>query len=182
MKMDDKILKFEYVIHQLMKWYRDVFPNSGTMAYRHFTRLASLKLLFLVSAIKDPYNKEDNDLLDLFGNYCAMQYGPVEIDVYSDIVNKKTQRFTFGIYCLEDKDSTYSFNDLDERTKQRIDRAIELVKMYNPQLITFPASKLVNITHKWDAWKNAIGLAEWFGKRSEKISVESIRKSVPFYE
>ena len=180
--MNDKILKFEYVIHQLIKWYMDVFPISKTMAYSHFTRLVSLKLLFLVSAIKDPYNKEDNDLLDLFNNYCAMQYGPVEIDVYSDIVNKKTRRFTFGNYSLEDKDLTYSFEELDENTKQRIDRAIELVKLRNPQLITFRASQLVNVTHKWNAWKNAMGLAEWFGKGSEKMSVESIRNSVPFYE
>ena len=182
MKMGDKILIFEYVIHQLMKWYMDVFPNSGKMVYNHFTRLTSLKLLFLVSAIKDPYKQDEKDLLDLFDNYCAMQYGPVEIDVYSDIVNKKTQRFSFGIYNLEDKDSTYSFEELDGSIKQRIDRAIELVKLRNPQLITFSASKLINITHKWDAWENAMGLAEWLGKRSEKMSVDSIRNSMPFYE
>lgn len=177
----NKTLQFEYAISKLLEWYSCVVPNWEKSVYAHFTRLASLKLLFLLSAIKD-YRSEDKDLLSVFDNYCAMQYGPVEVDIYSAIVYKQTSFYNFGNYALTVKDTTQSFDGLSDIEKARIDRAIELLKEHNPSLITLRASQLVNITHKWDAWRSAMGLAELLGRGSEKMSVESIRSCIPFYE
>ncbi len=176
-----KILLFEYAIHKLMEWYSQSVPDSEKTMYSHFSRLASLKLLFLMSTVKDPLDG-NKDLLGVFDNYCAMQYGPVEVDVYSAIVYKDTQYFNFGNYELTIKKDPDSFNGLSADEKARIDRAVELLKQNNPKLMSLRPSQLVDITHKWDAWLSAMGIAEWYGKGSEKMTVDSIRSSRPFYE
>lgn len=177
----NKILQFEYAIHKLMEWYKQTVVNPEQTIYSHFTRLASLKLIFLMSATKDPHDN-NRDLLNVFNNYCAMQYGPVEVDVYSAIVYKQTQYFNFGNYELSIIKTPDLFEELTITEKTQIERAIDLLKQYNPKLITLRASQLVNITHKWDAWLSAMGIAEWYGKGSEKMTIESIRNSRPFYE
>ena len=177
----NKIIQFEYAIHKLIEWYNQAVVNPEQTIYNHFTRLTSLKLVFLMSAIKDP-NNNNRDLLDIFNNYCAMQYGPVEVDIYSAIVYKQTQYFNFGNYELSIIKEADSFEGLTIQEKQQIERAIALLKSCNPQLISLRASQLVNITHKWDAWLSAMGTAEWYGKGSEKMTIESIRNSRPFYE
>lgn len=120
----NKILQFEYAIHKMMEWYRMVVANPEQTIYNHFTRLASLKLVFLMSATKDPLNG-NRDLLSVFNNYCAMQYGPVEIDVYSAIVYKQTQYFNFGNYEINIKKTPDSFDGLTVLEKSNIERAIE---------------------------------------------------------
>lgn len=178
---EKKTLQFEYAVHKLMEWYKQTVSNPEQTIYRHFTRLTSLKLIFLMSATKDPLN-ENRDLLNVFNNYCAMQYGPVEVDVYSAIVYKNTQYFNFGNYELTIKKTPDSFKGLSDEEKTRIERAIDLLKQHNSNLISLRASQLVNITHKWDAWFSAMSIAEWYGKGSEKMTTESIRNSRPFYE
>lgn len=175
---ENKILLFEYAIHKLMEWHKEAVSMSDIES--HFTRLASLKLLFLLSATKDLQN-EGRDLLGVFDNYCAMQYGPVEVDVYAAIVYKKTNFFDFGNYAIIIK-ATPDFSALSTQLKEQVDRGITILKSLNPRLISLRASQLVNITHKWAAWRMAIGAAELLGRGSEKMSVESIRNSLPFYE
>ena len=48
----NKILQFEYAIHKLIEWYNQAVVNPEQTIYNHFTRLTSLKLVFLMSAIK----------------------------------------------------------------------------------------------------------------------------------
>ncbi len=175
---ENKILLFEYAIHKLMDWHKETVSESNIES--HFTRLASLKLLFLLSATKDLQNG-DQDLLGIFDNYCAMQYGPVEVDIYAAIVYKKTSFFDFGNYAIIQK-ATPDFSALSTQLKDQVDRGITILKSFNPRLISLRASQLVNITHKWAAWRMAIGTAELLGRGSEKMSVESIRNSLPFYE
>lgn len=171
-----KILLFEYAIYKLIEWRKEVLPEDDIKNF--FTRLASLKLLFILSATKD---LQGNDLLGVFDNYCAMQYGPVEVDIYAAIVYKKTSFFDFGNYAIIQK-ATPDFSDLSIQLKDQVDRGISILKSLNPRLISLRASQLVNITHKWAAWRMAIGTAELLGRGSEKMSVESIRNSLPFYE
>lgn len=175
---ENKILLFEYAIHKLMEWHKEAVSESNIES--HFTRLASLKLLFLLSATKDSQNG-GRDLLGIFDNYCAMQYGPVEVDVYAAIVYKNTIFYDFGNYAIIKK-ATPNFSALSDQLKTQVDRGIAILKSYNPRLISLRASQLVNITHKWSAWRMAIGTAELLGRGGEKMSVESIRNSLPFYE
>lgn len=175
-----KILLFEYAIHQLIEWYKEVCPNATTLLYSHFSRLASLKLLFLVSTVQDKNNR-NSDLLDIFDNFCAMQYGPVEVDVYSAIVRKETSYYTFGNRNLSFKSAIPDFSQLGVELINRVDNAIAILRKFNPSLMLNTPFQLVEITHKWYAWQSAMDTAEWFGKGSEPMSTESIRNSTPYY-
>ena len=177
----NKILLFEYLICCLIEWYKDVVSNNKNIN-KHFSRLTALKLLFFVSTIKDTEN-ENKDLLDIFNNFCAMQYGPVEIDIYTAIVNGETQLYKFGVHELivSSQDNTI-FNSLNAQDKNRIDRAIILLKNRNPKIISYPASILIDISHKWDVWQNAMSIASMLGRRCENMAINSIRANRPFYE
>lgn len=185
MDKETKILMFEYAIFKLIGWLRAVAPNADVAS--HFSRLASLKFLFLVSAIKVPtYSPETGtmgytDLLDVFDSFLAMQYGPVEIDIYSAMATRHTRNYTFGNRELNGNPTEESFNALPPLLKERVDQSIAAMSNANSSIILYDPFMLVNITHKWQAWQNAISLAEFFGRSSEPMSVESIRNSTPYY-
>ena len=176
-----KILLFEYLVYRLIEWYKDYASNQQNIN-NHFSRLTTLKLLFFVSTIKDAENK-NRDLLDIFDSFCAMQYGPVEIDIYTAIVNGETTLYTFGVHELVQTTQDYSiFDSLDLQCKRRIEKAILLLKEKNPKIVSYPASLLIDISHKWDAWQDAMSIASMLGRRSENMSINSIRENRQFYE
>ena len=163
---DDKILLFEYLIYCLIEWYKDAVSNNRHLN-KHFSRLTALKLLFFVSTIKDTENG-NKDLLDIFDKFYAMQYGPVEIEIYTAIVEGRTQLYKFGVHEL-------IVNSQDNTT-------IMLLKNRNPKIISYPASILIDISHKWAAWQNAMSIASMLGRRCEDMPINSIRENRQFYE
>lgn len=178
-----KILAFEYLVYRLIEWYKDVTsPNEDITS--HFSRLSVLKLLFLSAAIKDETVDDINkkDLLGIFDNFCAMQYGPVEIDVYSAIVND-----TLSVYRLSNKSVEFkksvdrAFDNLLDVLRQSIDNAINILRSRNANIIQYNATQLVNITHKWQSWQNAMWLANISGNRQSPMSTDSIRKDMQYY-
>lgn len=181
MNENKKILQFEYIIHQLIGWYRQVVPNADQMIPSHFTRLASLKLLFFVSAVKDLSNS-GHDLLDTFNRYRAMQYGPVEVEVYSAMALQRTQFYKFGNRELQMSSETPDFTQLSDLEKQAVDNAINALRGQNPNIVKLPASRLVDITHKWKSWQNAMSMAEWIGRDFDEMPTETIRADIPYYE
>ena len=177
----NKILLFEYLIYCLIEWYKDAFSHNKHLN-KHFSRLTALKLLFFVSTIKDTEN-DNKDLLDIFDNFCAMQYGPVEIDIYTAIVDGKTQLYQFGVHeLIVNSQDNAIFDSLNLQDKNRIDRAIMLLKNRNSKIISYPASILIDISHKWDAWQNAMSIASMLGRRCENMPINSIRANRQFYE
>lgn len=180
---EHKVLLFEYIIKLLIDWYRAVESSNQEDIDRHFSRLTSLKLLFFVSTIK---HKNGKDLLDTFSNFYAMQYGPVEADIYNGIVKSSTKIYHFGTHSLSHKDkdtnSDSIFSQVDSQEKTDIQTSINLLKERNPQIISYNASKLINISHKWEAWQNAMTIAVMLGKGSEQMPKESIRSNPQIYE
>lgn len=178
-----KILAFEYLVYRLIEWYNEVTPLSETMT-SHFSRLSVLKLLFLTAAIKDDSIDDVNkkDLLGTFNKFCAMQYGPVEIDVYSAIVND-----TLSIYRLSNKsievkrDVDRAFHNMPDMLRQSIDNALNILRSKNANIIRYNATQLVNITHKWQSWQNAMWLANISGIRQSPMTTDSIRKDMQYY-
>ena len=180
----NKILAFEYLVYRLIEWYREAISSTEDIP-SHFSRLSVLKLLFLISAIKDENTEGRSDLLEIFNQFCAMQYGPVETDIYTAIVKGYTKIYKFNnrtIEISEQKDSISSiFTSLPNELRSSIDNAIRLLRDKNPQIISYPATKLVNITHKWQSWQNAMWMADISGARQFPMTVESIRKDTPYY-
>lgn len=179
----NKILAFEYLVYRLIEWYKESTSSTEDMP-SHFSRLSVLKLLFLTAAIKDNTVDDINkkDLLETFNNFCAMQYGPVEIDVYSAIVNDTLSVYRLSNKSTEVKCSDYKiFEDLSEIARKSIDNAINILKSKNANIIRYNATQLVNITHKWQSWQNAMWLANISGNRQSPMSIDSIRKDMQYY-
>lgn len=182
-KNTNKILAFEYLVYRLIEWYNESMSLTNIVP-SHFSRLSVLKLLFLTAAVKNEAVDDVNrkDLLNTFDKFCAMQYGPVEIDIYSAIVNDSTNVFTLGNKSIEYKSQNLDvFSKLSETIRKSIDAAIKVLQSKNPHLIKYNASQLVNITHKWQSWQNAMWLAEIAGNRQSPMPTESIRKDIQYY-
>ncbi len=179
----NKILAFEYLVYRLIEWYKEA-TSSTTELPSHFSRLSILKLLFLTAAIKDDTVADVNkkDLLETFNNFCAMQYGPVEIDVYSAIVNDTLSVYRLGNKCIAVKSVNHDiFNRLTEETRKSIEKAVNLLRSRNANIIRYNATQLVNITHKWQSWQNAMWLANLSGIRQSPMPTDSIRKDMQYY-
>lgn len=77
----DKIYAFDYMITLLNEW-REAFNTGNTC--RVLSKLSVLKLLFLVAA---PKKDGGEDLLNVFDNFHALPYGPVESDIYLSLIH-----------------------------------------------------------------------------------------------
>jgi len=180
----DKILAFEYLVYRLIEWYNTTISSTTNVIPPNFSRLSVLKLLFLTAAVKNEtiadFNKQD--LLGTFNKFCAMQYGPVEIDVYAAIVKGYTQIYRFDNNSIKVIRAIGNyFDELDISLKESIDSSIALLTSKNQNIVKYSATQLVNITHKWQSWQNAMWLANLSGTRQEVMTTESIRKDTPYY-
>ena len=84
------------MLHLFEEW-RD---NHETIKGKPFPKLTAMKLLFLAAA---PKEEGGDDLLDIFDNFYAMPYGPIEIDVYNAIQGNKLPSYTVNYRHIERK-------------------------------------------------------------------------------
>lgn len=183
MQKTNKILAFEYLVYCLIKWYNECMSSTNVIP-SHFSRLSVLKLLFLTAAVKDNTIADVNkkDLLGTFDKFCAMQYGPVEIDLYSAIVNDTLFVYRLSNKCIEVKSVNHNvFDSLTEETRRSIENAVNILRSRNADIIRYNATQLVNITHKWQSWQNAMWLANISGNRQSPMPTDSIRKDMQYY-
>jgi uncharacterized phage-associated protein len=104
--------------------------------------LKILKLLFLGVA------KNDN-FLDIFNNFVAWDLWPVEKDIYDAINSKCLLSFEIdNQWLLKKETSTIHSQEAIDFWKS----AILFLREKNNNLVKLPASKLVDITHKWNSW------------------------------
>ncbi len=172
MERNKKLLCFEYLVKKFIDWYKDASGNQDII-YATFTRLKLQKLLFLSAAINA--SKDNCDLLSVFSDFYAMQYGPVESDIYNAMMNNEFTKLSFSErYMVVQSDMSGISQDIDATIVGMIDNAIIQLRSKNEQLIKYPAFKLVEITHKWKSWQNAIDIAKVLGNGSEKMSVNDI--------
>ena len=172
--MIDKFLAFEFVVKNFLQWKSELVrcPLEAVK----LSKTQSLKLLFLVAAVP---NADGRDLLDVFNNFYAMQFGPVE----SDILNG----FSENDFCfLERNESLLSapsrdndaFSPLNENgINARICESVRTLRSINPNLVRYPATMLVEVTHKWWCWKQTFHVAKLLDRGSMLMSVDSIRQS-----
>ncbi len=175
-KIERKKKCFEYIVTQLKVWNKEVV---GTDSMVSFTRLKLHKLLFLISSITAL--PEDKKVLQIFDNFYAMPYGPVESDIYNEMVRDSFTALSFSERSVNFK-KEFDVDNFDNNDKKLIDEAIAELKKENINLVQYQASTLVDITHKWSSWKYAIEIADALGKGSERMDIESICKDKKFYE
>ena len=171
-KKHDKYLLFEYFVHSLYKWNQEL-DNSCKPEY---TKLQLHKLLFFASAINT--TAIHHEMLDIFGRFYALPYGPVDLDIYEAMNNGKIGCISVSdrICKLNSVEDNY-FDDLDKKLRNIVDDAIANLKKLNVNYFSMPAFKLVEISHCWTAWRDAYSFAMLCGSKQEPMSVEAICKS-----
>ena len=118
-KKHDKCLLFEYFVHSLYKWNREL-DNTCKAEY---TKLQLHKLLFLASAINT--TAIQHDMLDIFHRFYALPYGPVEIDIYEAMNTGKIGSISVSDrLCKFNSVADNHFDELDKRYKNIVDIAI----------------------------------------------------------
>ena len=170
--MSNKIQCFEYILYQLISWYKELRPTDVSLL--SFTRLKVLKLLFFVSVIRQ---EDEPDLLDIFNNFYAMQYGPVESDVYNAIQANMLPSYIAEYRSIERRKECIDFpSEYKGPEYEPIQNAVKELRTKNENLIELNAFELVEITHKWNSWNLAMNFAEFMGQLSAKMSTVSIEE------
>ncbi|MEA4820938.1 MAG: DUF4065 domain-containing protein, partial [Erysipelotrichales bacterium] len=120
------------------------------------------------------------DLLDLFDNFHALPYGPVESDIYNQIANDKIPNYTITDRGIIKKEFFKELS-LSAENIQKLDNSLKMLRGKNDNLIVLPAFTLVDITHKWESWDKAFKYAKFIGSGSTKMNIEHIRNDKVHY-
>lgn len=168
-----KIKVFVYFVDALYKWNKEINPNCSST----YSKLQLQKLLFLASAINA--DKNNHELLDVFNNFYALPYGPVEMDIYEAMKSN-----TLMYIIVSDRICQYTdhidrkyFLDIPQNLKDAVDASINSLKHNKIDYFKISSFDLVEITHKWSAWKDAYSIATLFGSKQEPMPIKSIIES-----
>ena len=167
---------FEIFVFQLINWYNSYAPTQANL--ESFSKLKLQKLLFLLSA--STATTENKKLLNIFDNFYAMPYGPVESDIYNAMIHNDFKHISFTHGHIEITKHLIIDSFKDETAL--IQEAISFIKNENPKLILYTAAQLVEITHKWTSWKYAFDIANLRNKGSEKMNINRICNDCKIYE
>ena len=181
-----KIPPFEYIVFQLIDWYKEAY---GMEKNREFNQKNDLSILKVIKLSFFVVAKEHKSLLPIFNNYYAMPLGHVESDIYDHIrLNKGSfTAFTISPSGTVIKDeyldslSEDIFLDVDPDLRQSINTSIRGLKNSNPKLITYTGYQLVELSHQWYSWKRTIALAKSMGSKSRQIPSETIAEETKIF-
>jgi len=181
-----KIPSFEYIVFQLIDWYKEAHGIEDNRDFNQKNDLSILKVIklsFFVVA-----NKHES-LLPIFNNYYAMPLGHVESDIYNHIrlTNGDFTAFIISPSGTIIKDefldslSEGNFIDIETHIKSAIISSILTLKNSNPNLIKYTGYQLVELSHQWYSWKRTFALARSMGSNSKQIPPETIEKETKFF-
>lgn len=167
----DKNLIFEYLVFRLNEWKLKL--ENENVKVPAFTKLRLQKILFLVCSWQ--VTNTNMKLLSVFDNFYALPYGPVEMDIYEAMKNDSFQHICFeGNICICDSLMSTMFAGVSDEHKLYVDETIKHFMDSHLKYLSMPVFDLVELTHRWSAWKITMDIATFFGKKIEKMSVKSI--------
>lgn len=171
----DKNLVFEYLVFRLNEWKLQLEKEEIKVPV--FTKLRLQKILFLICAWRT--ESTNRKLLKIFNQFYALPYGPVEMDIYEAMKNRISfQYINFdGNECIYNNLEESMFVAVPKECRTLIDEAVDDFSKDHRQYLTMPVFDLVDITHRWSAWKITMDIATFFGNKKEKMSVECICRS-----
>lgn len=176
---------FDYFISQIIyKRYNNNTSDLKTIVESNITdcslnKLKLFKLLFLVSAL----NVNDKYLLDdIFDNFYAMPYGPVESDVYNNISSLPNYIVGNTTISLKSKANLNYSNHTSDPLYKRVDECVEALYIKNSSLFSMPTFELVELTHKADSWRIVFAEAQRIGKYSLHMTNEIIKNTTVYFE
>lgn len=169
--MEEKNIYFEYLIDSLSQRNNNSFDG--------FTTLKLIKLLFLVVGVSS--TEQNTGLTEIFNNFVAMPYGPVESDIYNAIQKNELNKYNITSSQCKIKNPNATIR-LDNNQKQTVDDAIDLLLKKNPRILQCQPFELVDITHKWSCWRICYDWALENCKKSIEIPSRMIQNSVKYYQ
>ena len=169
MEPQEKLPYFEYFAKLLVDWHSQ---KSGTTT-NDLSTLKVLKLLFFASAVDTKANYEDTLLDTIFDRYYAMPYGHVESDIYSLIRDNRLINVTIN----NQRSIINSEIELpSQKLKKDIEKAVESLKISNPNIILASSFELVDLSHSWYSWQYFYKLAKKQGFNSIQIPISEIKE------
>lgn len=161
---------FEFFVLCLENWKKE-----EQKTYSPFSKLQLHKLLFLASSINS--TNESHEMLDIFNEFYALKYGPVEIEIYNSMTENSFKNIWFeGNDCITEKLSEDKISITNE-DKTIILKAVNDLRSINNDYVNMTPFQLVDITHQWTAWKIAYEFAELCNVKRERMTEESIINS-----
>lgn len=161
----DKKRYFEYLLDSLLR-HNNSFNND-------FSKLKVMKLLFLVVAA-DTAPFASGLLLKTFDDFKAYPLGPVEDEIYKNIKDDALVKFEINNKCLIVKPNE-SLRIEPDRVTDAIDKAINTLFSFNPNILNLKAWDLVDITHKYSSWNYAFNQYQSGGEyvRMEEMYIQN---------
>ena len=172
--IEEKKITFEYIIYKLNE-LKDEFQIQDDSI---FTKLRLQKLLFLISTVNA--TSSDKGLLNIFNNFYALPYGPVEKDIYEFVENGDLENITFsGNKCDISKLNDSIFWCLSDKIKYLVTSSVDKLKEKGviKGYLEMPVFDLVNITQQWTVWTVCYSVAEMLNNGSEPMRTLDILDS-----
>ena len=184
MEYTKKIQYFDYFVSRLIYVLfsnESENPNMNDVVKTNihtcdFDRLKIMKLLFFASAL----NIDNKYLVDeIFDNFHAMPYGPVESDVYDEIDRIPSYKISKSVQL---KDLNIINHTLDSEYVKLINDSID--KLYNDHrnLILMSSFDLVELSHKSAAWRLTFNEARRLGAYSKSIPSKVIKSTTVYFK
>lgn len=168
MRSINKIEVFEEILFHLNEWYKEQNPNKEN----DLSILKTMKLLFFVSGAD-----AKSHLFDVFDKFQAWQYGHVEADIYNAYSERSGN---FDNFTLDRNSLIFEegYKPEGSSLSEKIKENIQILKDKNPDLISYEAFRLVDISHSylsWDIYYNKLN------KRYEDMETEMLRYEPKYY-
>lgn len=173
----DKIKAFDYMLQLFEEWRN----SHEELKNKPFSKLKAMKLLFLTAA---PKEQGGSDLLDIFDNFYATSYGPIEIDIQKAMCEDRLPSFSVNYCSIEPREGAEPYNAKRYNGKfyHRVRNAVNDLKKKNEKLVLLNSLELVEITYRWSSWNQAMDFAEFINQSNVKMSINSIRDSSKIFD
>ncbi len=178
-----KIYYFDYFVSKIIfKCYNDNESSlkiivRNNIEHCGLNKLKLLKLLFFVSAIK----VDERYLLDdVFDNFYAMPYGPVESDIYDSLSEVPNYTIEKNRIALK-TDAVLDYPN-DDPICNRIEKCIDEVYNINPDLFLMATFDLVELSHKAESWKIVFTEAQRVGRCSLHMPNDVIKETAVYFK
>ena len=175
-----KIHCFEYFLNKITEKKAEITGTSYEEVLERYSRLISLKLLFLTSTVK--VTRDYAGLLNIFDSFYAMEYGAVETDIFRAMVDDKMELFDFSDIITKLKKKNFGEIKISDDDARLIDESIDKLLEINPNILSEGAYELVQMTQKWASWKIAFRIVKFMGRRSGKMKEENIQNDIKVYK
>lgn len=160
MPYTEKIAAFEYILNKLEEWHIEAF---GSFSPNNLSQLKVFKLHFFICAVSS--KDKETSLLEVFNNFHALPFGPVESTVYNSTKDLKYYRLTKRELIKKEPFQA----EINPEIAKKIDYSVNVLKQINFKLIQFSAFELVNLSHDFISWKRTYNFAQRLNRNSFKI-------------